>query len=115
MPSVSVSEDSPENSASVPFCRVTRYCSGVSCCFHSASDLLVLLFVMAMVKYRAKTSGRVSTLPPPVANGLDCLLLFRLVDCLLQFNSRRELCHFARRNLDGCPGLRIAAVARLAL
>src|SRR5262245_27070413 len=33
---------SPLNARSVPFLRVTLNCSGVSCAFHSASDLRIL-------------------------------------------------------------------------
>src|SRR5262249_18756528 len=31
-----------EEAGSGPCCRVTRYCSGVSCCFHSSADLRTL-------------------------------------------------------------------------
>src|SRR5262249_10452055 len=31
-----------EKAGSVPCCRVTRYCSGVSCCFHSSAVLRTL-------------------------------------------------------------------------
>src|SRR6266705_2579299 len=41
-PSRSLFQYSPVNGRSVPFCRVTRYCSGASWAFHSASVFLTL-------------------------------------------------------------------------
>src|SRR6201994_4693227 len=49
VPSASWFQYSPVNGRSVPFCRVTRYCSGVSCDFHSASDFLTRSTMIAFV------------------------------------------------------------------
>ena len=43
MPLRWLSQYSPENARSVPFLRVTRNCSGVSCAFQSASDFVNLV------------------------------------------------------------------------
>src|SRR4029078_7172634 len=40
----------PVNAGSVPFCRVIRYCSGVSSLRHSSSDLRIFSVISIVVK-----------------------------------------------------------------
>src|SRR5438270_9670805 len=122
MPSVSVSTYSPLKGASVPFWRVTRYCSGVSSCFHSFSDFLIF----SAMSFRFGTSGKVPALKMIKRQGSNpavqfCQWAYKLVELLapvngfFQLDAGSELCHFTRCNLNRCAGLRIPAITRLAL
>src|SRR6266404_9126989 len=52
---------SPVKGASVPFLRAILYCSGVSCCFHSASDFSIFLLMTSSSSLTAAFSSEQAT------------------------------------------------------
>src|SRR5690348_9684538 len=67
---------------SVPSCRNTSYCSGVSCCFHSASVLITFLIPLDFVScpwrfgFSPSPAGRGLTANAPLKDlSLDCAQL----------------------------------------